>query len=511
MSRWPIAVIFLIVGGMAGAWIGGAALQGQPQTTNLPKEMASYRDVVKQVLPAVVSVVSRPKALAQNEKRFPQRRPRIEMFPGIPDEFRRLFPDLDGGGEFELPDEMPEMRSQGSGFIVDPKGIIVTNNHVVAGMGRVEVSTTDGRTFSATDIKRDLKNDLAIIRIKTNSSLPFLRWGDSDGMEIGDRVLAFGAPFGLAGSVSSGIISAQGRSGLSQSHAVYEDYLQTDAAINPGNSGGPLVNLAGEVIGVNTAIKSRSGGFQGVGYSIASNVAKPIIDELIKNGTVHRGYLGVQVQPIEPDVAERLGLPSGEGVEVTRVFPNSPAERAGIKALDFITSIGGKKVKTGRDLQHFVALMPLHKPVEITLLRNGKPSTVSVMVDEQPANYGLTSRQESSSEQPKSEIDEQVVEKIGITIADMTPELAERFGYKSEPKGALVTRVQRNSVASEKSLQAGMIIHSVDEKAVRSADTARRAMEKGNLQKGILLQVESPPELGGGMRHMILKAEAGEN
>jgi len=502
MSRWPIALLSLIVGGVGGALIGGAALEGQaPQTTNLPKEMASYRDVVKQVLPAVVSVVSRPKAVARNEKRSPQRGPRLEILPGLPEEFRHLFPDFD-------PEEMPEMRSQGSGFIVDPKGIVVTNNHVVAGMGHIEVSTTDGRTFNATDIKRDAKNDLAIIRIKANSSLPYLRWGDSDGMEIGDRVLAFGAPFGLAGSVSSGIVSAQGRSGLSQSHAVYEDYLQTDAAINPGNSGGPLINLAGEVIGVNTAIKSRSGGFQGVGLAIASNVAKPIVDELIKNGMVHRGYLGVEVKPLVPEVAERLGLPSKEGVEVTKIFANSPAERAGIKALDVITEIGGKKVKTGRDLQHYVAMVPLRKPVELSVFRDGKASTVSVMVEEQPANYGLSAREESSSEQPKSEIDEQAVDKIGVNIADMTPELAERFGYKSEPKGAVITRVHRNSIASQASLLPGTLIHSVDGKAVRSADTARRAIEKADLDKGILLQVEDP---AGRMTHTILKAEANGN
>jgi serine protease Do len=509
MSRWPIALVSLIVGGAGGALIGSAALVGQaPQTTNLPKEMASYRDVVKQVLPAVVSIVSRPKVVAQKEKKSPQRRPHIEMFPGLPDEFRRFFPDLDGEGS-DLPDEMPEMRSQGSGFIVDPKGIVVTNNHVVAGMGRIEVFTTDGRTFWSTDVKRDPKNDLAIVRIKTSSSLPYLRWGDSDSMEIGDRVLALGAPFDLAGSVSSGIISAKGRSGLSQSRAVYEDYLQTDAAINPGNSGGPLVNLAGEVIGINTAIKSRSGGFQGVGMAIASNVAKPIIDELIKNGTVHRGYLGVQVKSLEPEVAERLGLPSKQGVEVTRVFANSPAERAGIKALDVITEIGGKKIKTGRDLQHYVAMVPLRKPIELTVLRDGKTSTVSVMVEEQPANYGLTAREESPSEQQKSEIEEQAVEKVGINIADMTSELAERFGYKPEPKGAVITKVYRGSIASESGLRPGMLIHSVDRKTVGSADTAKRALEKASLDKGILLQVEIPPELGGGMTYMILKAEAG--
>jgi serine protease Do len=506
MSRWPIAVFFLIIGGMAGALIGGTALQGQgPQTTNLPRDLASYRDVAKQVLPAVVSIVGKPKMVTARNDRSPQRRPRVEIFPGLPDEFRRFFPDLD-----ELPDDMPTPQSQGSGFIIDPKGIVVTNNHVVAGVDRAEVYTKDGRRFLSTDIKRDPKNDLAIVRIKANAPLPYLRWGDSDAMEIGDRVLAFGAPFGLAGSVTSGIISAQGRSGLSQNNAVYEDYLQTDAAINPGNSGGPLVNLAGEVVGINTAIKSRSGGFQGVGLAIASNVAKPIVDQLITNGTVHRGYLGVQVRPIQPEVAEKLGLPQDEGVEVTKVFPNSPASHAGIKALDVITSISGKKVKTGRELQHSVASLPLRKPVDLTILRDGKTSTISVTIEEQPTNYGLTTTEENSAEPQKSETDELDLDKIGMNIADMSSDLADRFGYKSVSKGVVVTRVHRDSIASEAGLVPGMLVHSVNKKAVTSADKTKSALEKGSLEKGILLQVEYPPNLpgaGGSMTYLILKAE----
>jgi serine protease Do len=513
MRRWSIAVFFLVLGGVAGAWIGSTALQGQaPQSTNLPRELASYRDVVKQVLPAVVSVVGKPKLVTKNERGSQQRRPRFEIPPGVPEEFRPFFREFEGRG-LELPDDMPTPESQGSGFIVDPKGIVVTNNHVVAGLDRVEVVTKDGKKFVSIDVKRDPKNDLAIVRIKASSSLPFLRWGDSDAMEIGDRVLAYGAPFGLTGSVTSGIISAQGRSGLAQNNAVYEDYLQTDAAINPGNSGGPLVNLAGEVIGINTAIRSRNGGFQGVGLAIASNVAKPVVDQLIKDGTVHRGYLGVQVGPLKPGVAEGLGLPSDAGVEVSKVFPNSPAAKAGIKALDIITDIGGKKVKTGRELQHIVAGLPLRKPVELAILHDGKSGTVSATIEEQPTNYGLATREETAEEQPAQENDELSLEKIGLNIADATHDVAGRFGYKADTQGVIVTRVHRDSIAAEAGLVNGMLVHSINRKPVDSAEKAKKAIEKASLEKGILLQVEYPPALpgaGGSMTYVILKAETAD-
>src|SRR5438132_1210806 len=237
----------------------------------------------------------------------------------------------------EIPNVDPEdfvpQQSFGSGFLIDPKGVVLTNFHVVDGADRVEVTLKDGRKYISKEIKGDRKNDLAIVRFTPGSPLPHLQLGDSDAMEIGDRVLAVGAPFGLAGSVTAGIVSAKGRDGLSPGRAVYEDYLQTDAAINPGNSGGPLVNMEGKVIGINTAIRTRSGGFQGVGLAITSNVAQNIVDQLTREGVVHRGYLGIGFEPLDPAVAEELHLKDQSGVLVTAVTKNAPAGKAGIKEL----------------------------------------------------------------------------------------------------------------------------------------------------------------------------------
>jgi serine protease Do len=511
MKRWPVALILLLIGGLAGGLLTSTGLRGQaPAPLDVPKELTSYRDIVKRVLPAVVTVETRPTASATKEKTTPRRRPRIEGFPGLPDEFRRFFPDMD---EFESPEDAPPQHSFGSGFIIDPKGIVLTNFHVVNGASRVKITLTDGREFTTTDIKGDQKNDLAIVRIKPTTPLPYLEMGDSEGMEIGDRVLAVGAPFELSGTVTQGIISAKGRSGLSASRSVYEDYLQTDAAINPGNSGGPLVNLAGQVVGINTAIKSRSGGFQGIGLAISSNVAKNIVDQLIREGVVHRGYLGIAVRPITEDVAEQLGLKGQHGVEVTKVYEGSPADKAGIKDLDIITQVGGKSIRDARELQHLVGSLPLHKPTDLTLVRDGKSRIVPVTIEEQPKDFGLVSRTTEGRSKPGGEGENVTVDKIGLELADLTPEMAERLGYKDGTEGVVVTGVHQGSVASEANMIRGMRIVKVGKKAVTSAAAAREALNKGSLEKGILLQVQYPPSLpsvGGSSAYIVLKGEPAE-
>ncbi len=312
MKRCSLIVCCLLLGGSAGTFLAERLLQGQaPVAPAIPKELTSYRDVVKKVLPAVVSIESRTKPAPVRKRR------RVPLDEQVPEELRPFFDFGDG-------DDAPEPRGGfGSGVLVDAKGVILTNFHVVEGASQVVVHLSDGRKFTSKDVKSDPKTDLAIVRIEAPAALPFLELGDSDAMDIGDRVLAVGAPFGLTGTVTHGIISAKGRS---LQLNMYEDFLQTDAAINPGNSGGPLVSLDGKVIGINAAIKSRSGGFQGVGLAIASNMVKSIMPQLLKDGVVRRGYLGVQIKEIlEPEVASRLGLKEGEhGVLVTRVFDDTP-------------------------------------------------------------------------------------------------------------------------------------------------------------------------------------------
>ena len=299
----------------------------------------------------------------------------------FPDEFPRFF-DLPNEGEVPQPS-----GGFGSGLLVDAKGVILTNFHVVEGADKVTVQLSDGRKFTSKDVKSDPKTDLAIVRIEAPAALPFLELGDSDAMEIGDRVLAVGAPFGLTGTVTHGIISAKDRS---LQLNMYEDFLQTDAAINPGNSGGPLISLDGKVIGINAAIKSRSGGWQGVGLAMSSNLAKNIMPQLLKDGVVRRGYLGVQIKDIsEPEVAERLGLKKGEhGVLVTRVFEDTPGAKAGLKDGDVITTLDGKPIHNGHELQIFVARQQVGKTVEVRGLRDGQPKTFQVKIEEQPRKYG---------------------------------------------------------------------------------------------------------------------------
>jgi serine protease Do len=510
MKRWPVALVWLTLVGAIGALVFSGALQGQSSSPlTATKEPTSYRDVVKTVLPAVVSIKSMPKAAAANKRdksAQPKRRPSIDGFPGIPPEFRKFFEDMD------VPNLDPEdfvpQQSFGSGFIIDPKGVVLTNFHVVDGADRVEITLKDGRKFVSKEIKGDRKNDLAIVRFTPGTSLPSLQLGDSDAMEIGDRVLAVGAPFGLAGSVTAGIVSAKGRDGMGPERAVYEDYLQTDAAINPGNSGGPLVNLEGKVIGINTAIRTRTGGFQGVGLAIASNVAKSIVDQLTREGVVHRGYLGIGFEPLDPAVAEGLDLKDQHGFVVTQVRKGSPCSKAGIKPLDVIVSVDGKSFKEGRDLQRVVGGLPLNKSVDITVVRDGKKMVLPVTIEEQPADYGVTTLQGKGRSAP-NETDEDVsVDKFGFDVADLTPELAKSLGYKTTMEGVVVTDVRAGSIAAEGGLRRGVVIMKINKKPVTSANEVRNVLEKAPSAKGILLQIQYPDRSGGVVSsYLMLKPE----
>jgi serine protease Do len=349
MRRWPLALCCLIAGGLAGAFLAGPLLQGQaPPAPAVPRELTSYRQVVKKVLPAVVSIEA---------------------------------PGRKTAGDHEPPEV-----GFGSGVVIDPAGVILTNYHVVAGAEEVVVYLSDGSKVKTRDILTDSKTDVALVRIEPPGKLAALPLGDSDAMEIGDRVLAIGAPFGLTGSVTHGIISSKGRA-LHMN--MYEDYVQTDAAVNPGNSGGPLVNLSGEVIGINSVIKSKDGGFQGVGLAISSNLARRIMGRLLRDGVVRRGYLGVQVGDIEdPAVARRVGVPEKGGVLVRQVFPNTPGQKGGLRKGDVITAIAGKPIGSTLKMQSVVADLPPGKATTVTVLRDGRAQTLRVTIEEQPGDFG---------------------------------------------------------------------------------------------------------------------------
>jgi serine protease Do len=490
------------VAGATGAFIAGPLLRGQvaDPPTVVAKDPHSYRDLVKRVLPAVVSIEARAKTVKVRQG-VPKRGQRPQLpddFRGqVPEEFRRFFDEMPFD---QLPPNLVPSVGFGSGFLVDGSGVVLTNNHVVEGADQVTVTLYDGRKFVSKDIKTDPRTDLAIVRLhpKDGQKLPYLELGDSEKMEIGDRVLAVGAPFGLTGSVTHGIVSGKGRAGFNMN--MYEDFLQTDAPINPGNSGGPLISLDGKVVGINSAIKSRTGGFQGVGLAIASNLARNVMSALIKDGVVHRGYLGVQIRDLSEEVAQRLGLNDSHGVVVGTVVEGGPAAKAGVQAGDVITRLAGTTVKNGRVLQTTVAGLPLRKAVPLTVLRDGKAKELSVTIEEQPSDLGLA--REDRPTLPRERPESVGVGKVGVDVADLTAEVRDELGYKGKAKGVVITKVESGSVAWQAGLRRGMLINKVNNHRVESATAARDALEHASLQKGILLQVQSPL---GGTNYVLLQ------
>jgi serine protease Do len=434
-------------------------------------------------LPAVVSieVTSRPAAIKKNQ---PRRRPNQDD-ERVPEEFRRFFDDF--GGQFPDENDAPQ-HGFGSGFIVDPSGVVLTNNHVVDGAEQAEVRLQDGRKFIGRDIKVDPKSDLAILRIQADKPLPYLELGDSSQMEQGDRVLAFGAPYGLTGSVTAGIVSAKGRT-LGGGRLRYEDFLQTDAPINPGNSGGPLVNLEGKVVGINSAIKSRSGGWQGVGLAVSSNLAKDVMEKLERFGVVRRGYLGVAIKDLlDRDLAQRLGSPEG-GVVVSQSYENAPAAKGGIKGGDIIVALAGQPIREGRALQNTVAGLPLGRPVGVKVIRDGKPVTLHVKVEEQPQDYGNDSPR--FPRVPKPDDSAITLNSIGAEAMDLTPDLAKEMHLTGVTEGAVVIRVKRDSAAAEAGFFPGLVVTRVDKKPITSAADLRDALKGSALKNGALVKAQS--------------------
>ena len=492
----------------AGAQSTGPTLQGPSarEGSNYADSLSqAFREAAEKSLPAVVMIRTLPA-----EDRQPRQRRRIpeplEEFPfedeegpfgdlfRMHPELRRFFQEMPQMPS--IPQPMPE--GVGSGVIIDPAGIILTNNHVVRDAGKILVRLHDGREFEAKEVKRDPKTDLAIVRIEAKN-LQAAPLGDSDKVRVGDWVLALGQPFGLEGTVTAGIISAKGR-GLGI--APRENFLQTDAAINPGNSGGPLVNLNGEVVGINTAITTRSGGYQGVGFAVPINLAKWVVQQLIQKGKVQRAYLGVAIQPLNPQLAEQFGLKVQEGVVVTEVFPNTPGEAAGLKPGDVIIEFAGQKVAKPAELQDVVERSPLNSQQTITVLRDGKPVALQVTVREQPEDYGLSRGrgripgEDSHQGGP--------VEDLGIDLEPLTPEVARQLGLDFN-EGLVITHVRPGSVADLAGLESGEVIVQVNRATVKTLDEFRKALEKSPLEKGVLLLVRTAR----GSRFVVLKSSGG--
>ncbi len=438
----------------------------------LERFSATFREVARKAGPSVVAITSTQYV---EVRRMP--------FPFLEDPLLRRFfgdPREDDGQESRPRVREVPRTGLGSGVIVDADGHILTNNHVVAGADEIEVVLADERRFEAKVIGTDPPTDIAVIKID-GDGLPTAQLGDSDKVEVGDWVLAIGQPLGLAKTVTAGIISAKGRASVGI--ADYEDFIQTDAAINPGNSGGPLVNLRGRVIGINTAIASRSGGFMGIGFSVPINMAREVMKRLQDEGEVVRGWLGVGIQAVTKDMAESLGLDAAEGVLVNQVFEDGPADEAGVEAGDVIVAFGGEPVTNPRELQTAVAWTEPGKRAKVELLRGGKRKTVTVEVgrrSEAPQVAGTQPKEEEPAE----------LEDLGLEVGPVTPQAAEQLGY-DQGQGVLVTGVETGGVAQRAGLRPGMLILRVAGQKVTSVREFRSRIEKADLAKGVPMLVRA--------------------
>lgn len=444
------------------------ALAGTPQAAFAqlrgPEIIA---DVAAQVIDSVVNISATTTSTEQRTVPMPQ------LPPGSPfqDFFDEFFKNGPGGGEGQ-PQGRPQRRSNslGSGFVIDPSGIVITNAHVIGEANDVTVIFADGRKLKAEVVGKDTKVDLAVLRVKSDKPLKAVKFGDSEKTRIGQWVMAIGNPFGLGGSVSAGIISARNRDISDQS---YGQYIQTDAAINKGNSGGPLFDMNGDVIGINTAILSPSGGSIGIGFAVPSSMAKPIIDQLLQYGETRRGWLGVRIQNVDESIAESLGLKEPRGALVAGVDDKGPAKPAGIEPGDVVLKFDGKDVKDSKELPRIVGQTPVGKEVDVLLLRKGKEITKQVKLGRLEDGEKIAKASTTQGEPEKS-----VVKKaLGLDLSPITDEAKRRFSIKDSVKGVLVSRVDANSPAADKRIQAGDVIVEVQQEPVTTPDAVTKRVE----------------------------------
>lgn len=452
----------------------------------------SFSDLAERLLPSVVNISTTQTLKAS------QGGPEMPQFPpGSPLEefFKEFMERQQGGSRPDAPSR--KATSLGSGFVIDAAGYIVTNNHVIADADEISVKLHDDTVFQATLVGRDPKVDLALLKIEPGKKpLTPVPFGNSDDARVGDWVLAIGNPFGFGGTVTAGIVSARARD---INAGPYDDFIQTDAAINRGNSGGPMFNMRGEVIGINSAIISPSGGSIGIGFAVPASLAVPVLDDLRKFGKVRRGWLGIRIQSLDTDMAENIGLPDQKGALIAKVDPAGPGAKAGLKDGDVVLKFDGKDIGEMRRLPRFVASTPIGKKVEMTVWREGKRQTVNATVGEMPEDPA-EQQAKGKPEQAKPQAGKDGVLTVtgaGLTVSSVTPQLRERFGIEDEAKGIVVTEVKPDSPAAEKGMRPGDLIIEADHKPVRSPADLGKMIDEARKSgaKSLLLRVENPQQL----------------
>jgi serine protease Do len=441
-------------------------------------------DVAEQVIDAVVNV-STKQSVDMRSGTMPQ------LPPGSPFEefFEEFFKNRRGknGPNGETPTPR-RVNSLGSGFIIDPSGLVVTNNHVITDADEISVILNDGTTLKAEIIGRDTKTDLALLKVTPTKPLKAVKFGDSDTLRLGEWVIAIGNPFSLGGTVTAGIVSARNRDIQS---GPYDNYIQTDAAINRGNSGGPLFNLNGEVIGVNTAIISPSGGSIGIGFAVPSKTVVPVIDQLRDFKEVRRGWLGVRIQQVTDEIAESLSIKPARGALIAGIDDKGPAKPAGIEPGDVVVKFDGKDIKEMRDLPRIVADTPVGRDVAVTIVRKGQELTKTVKLGrlEDQKEAALTPNKDAAPQEKT------VVKKaLGLDLANLSDDLRKKHKIKDKVKGVLITGVDPDSPAAEKRLQPGMVIAEVQQQAVKTAAELQQRIDKlkKDGKKTVVLLVVSP-------------------
>lgn len=474
------SIIILFIG-CSSLWaiqnhVSSPAVEARPSEASFNPQRG-FTHVAKRALPAVVAI--------QIKKRAQQR----SSMGGVEEEFLRHFFGRDFRGRPHGGDggQGGEAMGQGSGFIISEDGYILTNNHVVGGADEIEVKLQDGRSLDAKLIGTDEKSDVAVIKVEERG-LPSLKLGSSEDIEIGEWVIAVGNPFGLSATLTVGVVSAKGRANMGITD--YEDFIQTDAAINPGNSGGPLLNINGDVVGINTAIYSRSGGYMGIGFAIPIQMALKIKEQLISFGEVRRSKIGILIQELTPEVATQLNAPSQNGALIAEVIPGGPAEQAGLKAGDIVLELNGHSLDSSADLRNRVSLTPPDEEIKLKVWREGKSINLGVQVE--PMERQHTRTQNKRQEKPKS-----ATNAFGLEVEELTPKMAQKLGLR-RTVGVLISDVSYGSAAQRAGLSAGQVILSVNQREVASVKSLTRHLKRaGNTA---LLRVWS----NSGVRFVVL-------